>query len=121
MEETFTLSSTGDLTLRKSFDICEQTRYEFMVVCLDNKNQMDNTTVEISVQGGTIYFENCSYTFDFDRLTMPNSGEEIGCVRAFGRGVVEYSLDNEQFFVIDDLGRIFSSNYILISQLRQYH
>ena len=116
VEETFTLSNTGVLTLRKSFDICEQTRYEFMVVCLDNKNQMDNTTVEISVQGGTIYFENCSYTFDFDRLTMPNNGEEIGRVRAIGRGVVEYSLDNDQFFRIDGFGRIFSSNYILVSQ-----
>jgi len=116
VEETFELNNIGELILRKSFDICEQTRYEFQVVCLDNVNQMAYTTVEISVQGGTIYFENCSYAFEFDRLTMPNSGEEIGRVRAFGRGVVEYSLDNDQFFVIDDFGRIFSSNYILISQ-----
>ena len=54
VEETFALSNTGTLTSRKSFDICEQTRYEFQVVCLDNVNQMAYTTVEISVQGGTI-------------------------------------------------------------------
>ena len=116
VEETFALSNTGTLTSRKSFDICEQTRYEFQVVCLDNVNQMAYTTVEISVQGGIIYFENCSYTFDFDRLTMPNNGEEIGRVRAIGRGVVEYSLDNNQFFGINSSGRIFPTNYILISQ-----
>ena len=116
VEETFALSNTGALTSRKSFDICEQTRYEFQVVCLDNVNQMAYTTVEINVQGGTIYFENCSYTFDFDRLTMPNNGEEIGRVRAIGRGVVEYSLDNNQFFGINSSGRIFPTNYILISQ-----
>ena len=116
VEETFALSNSGEITLRKSFDICEQTSYEFQVVCMDDANQMDNATVEISVGRGAIAFEHCTYTFEFDRLTMPNSGEEIGQVRAIGRGIIEYSLDNNEFFVIDATGRIFSSNYILLFQ-----
>ena len=116
VEDTFELSNTGQLTLRKSLDICEQTRYEFQVVCMDDARQTDNAPVEISVGRGAIAFEDCTYAFEFDRLTMPNSGEEIGQVKAIGRGIIEYSLDNNEFFVIDDTGRIFSSNYILHSQ-----
>ena len=116
VEETFELNNSGQLTLRKSLDICVQTRYEFQVVCMDDASQMDNAPVEISVGRGAIAFENCTYGFEFDRLTMPNSGEEIGQVRAIGRGIIEYSLDNNEFFAIDATGRIFSSNYILLFQ-----
>ena len=79
-------------------------------------DQTATATVEIDVDHGRIYFENCNYTFEFDRLMLNN---EIGQVTARSRegGDPQYTfVEDNQFFSIDNNGRILLANYILLIQ-----
>ena len=117
VNETFRVNNSGALILIGSLDVCEQSRYELTILCLDSVDQTSNATVQIDVDRGRIYFENCTYTFEFDRFTMLNN--EIGQVRARSRegGDPQYALvEDNQFFSIDNNGRILLANYILLIQ-----
>ena len=117
VNETFRVNNSGALTLIGSLDVCEQSRYELTILCLDSVDQTSNATVQIDVDRGRIYFENCTYTFEFDRFTMLNN--EIGQVRARSRegGNPQYAfVEDNQFFSIDNNGRILLANYILLIQ-----
>ena len=117
VNETFRVNNSGALILIGSLDVCEQSRYELTILCLDSVDQTSNATVQIDIDRGRIYFENCTYTFEFDRFTMLNN--EIGQVRARSRegGDPQYALvEDNQFFSIDNNGRILLANYILLIQ-----
>ena len=117
VNETFRVNNSGALILIGSLDVCEQSQYELTILCLDGVDQTATATVEIDVDRGRIYFENCTYTFEFDRFTMLNN--EIGQVTARSRegGNIEYMLvEDSQFFSIDNSGRILLANYILLIQ-----
>ena len=117
VNETFRVNDSGALILIGSLDVCEQSRYELTILCLDGLDQTANATVEIDVDRGRIYFENCNYTFEFDRFTMLNN--EIGQVtaRSNAGGDPQYAfVEDNQFFSIDNNGRILLANYILLIQ-----
>ena len=113
--ETFRVNSSGALTVIGSLNVCEQSRYEVTILCLDGLDQTANATVEIDVDRGRIYFENCNYTFEMDRFTMLNSAIGQVTARSNEGEDIGYSLvEDNQFFTIDNNGRILLSNYILL-------
>ena len=117
VNETFRVNNNGELTLIGSLDVCEQSRYELTILCLDGVDQTASATVEIDVDHGRIYFENCNYTFEFDCFTMLNN--KIGQVtaRSSEGGDPQYTfVEDNQFFSIDNNGRILLANYILLIQ-----
>ena len=117
VNETFRVTDSGALILIGSLDVCEQSRYELTILCLDGVDQTATATVKIDVDRGRIYFENCTYTFEFDRFTMLNN--EIGQVTARSRdgGDPQYAfVEDNQFFSIDNNGSILLANYILLIQ-----
>lgn len=62
---------------------------------------------------------NSTYRFEFDSLMVPGRVSDIGQVKAVTSltGNIEYSLAENQFFMIDNNnGKIFLSSYILSAQ-----
>ena len=115
VNETFRVNNSGALTLIGTLDVCEQSQYEVTVLCLDGVDQTANATVEIDVDRGKIYFDNCNYTFELDRFTMLNSAIGQVTARSNEGGDIEYMLvEDNSFFTIDNNGRILLSNYILL-------
>lgn len=115
VNETFRVNNDGELTLIGTLNVCEQSRYEVTILCLDSLDQTANATVQIDVDRGRIYFDNCNYTFEFDRFTMLNSAIGQVTARSNEREDIRYSLvEDNQFFTIDNNGRILLSNYILL-------
>ena len=115
VNETFRVNNDGELTLIGTLNVCEQSRYEVTILCLDSLDQTANATVQIDVDRGRIYFDNCNYTFELDRFTMLNSVIGQVTARSNEREDIGYSLvEDNQFFTIDNNGRILLSNYILL-------
>ena len=115
VNETFRVNNSGALILIGTLNVCKQSQYEVTVLCFDGLDQTANATVEIDVDRGRIYFENCNYTFELDRFTMLNGAVGEVTARSNEGEDIGYSLvEDNSFFTIDNNGRILLSNYILL-------